>query len=461
MQLLCPLCGSEYPFEISVRLCPKCGSPLFVVYDISLNEYKRILMEARSRWYLGIWSFHGVLPARSIGKTLGEGWTPTIRLEHFSKANGVEVFVKNESRNPSGTFIDRGTAVDSYLAYSTGSKSVVSASTGDYAISLSMYAKVYGLSVTHYIPNFIEQWKKYMLMLLGDEIISVDDYDKAIKKALRMSNKNGLYLSIPLSPVVIDGYRTLVFELIDVLSNVDWIATPVGDGLLATSILKGLKEVEHVLGIETPNILAVKLSEEGDAMQESSKLFLTELRGGVVKSLLSKIMSGKGVFIDVDKEAIYLTANEIANTDGVVVDPVGATSLAGIKIAKDLGVIGKGDKVLAIVSGSPSKDTYILYKILEYSSNRKPGKVLSVKEDSISSIQEAILKILYEEKQCHAYGIWKKLRVQGYNITLQTVHDHIKKLLNKGFIRELGYDGRRRIYAVSELGKEYLESMHD
>ncbi len=429
------------------------------MHSISPDTFKKVLLEARHRWNLGIWSFHEVLPTSSIGKTIGEAWTPIIKVENFSRITGVEVLVKNESRNPSGTFIDRGTAVDSYIAYVNGFKDVVSASTGDYAISLSIYSKLYGLSTTHYIPIFIEQWKRYMLMVLGSKIIEVDSYSNAVRKAMRVSNKSSNFLSLSMSPTVIDGYRTIVFEVVDILKEIDWIAVPVGDGVLATSILKGLKEIEAYLEIETPNILAVKLGEEDGAEQDFSKLFLTELGGGMLRDVLNKILGEKGVFVAIDKEAVYSTTNEIAYYDGLLVDPVGATSLAGIKKAVELGVIDRGDRVLAIVSGSPSKDTYILFKILEYG-RRGTGGYPNLREGYMSEVQINILKILYESRQIHLYEIWKRLQAMGHKITLQTVYSHVKKLLEKGYVRVLGVNGRRKIYSISELGEEYLENMY-
>ncbi|MEM0027490.1 MAG: pyridoxal-phosphate dependent enzyme [Ignisphaera sp.] len=459
MHLVCPVCGSAYEFDIYSKLCPKCGSPLFVMHNVSQDTFKRVLQEAKHRWSFGVWGFHEVLPTNSIGKTIGEAWTPIIRVDNFSRTTGVETLVKNESRNPSGTFIDRGTAVDSYVAHVNGFKDVVSASTGDYAISLSMYSKLYGLNTTHYVPAFIEQWKRYVLMILGGKVVEVEDYSNAVRKAMRVSNKNNSFLSLPLSPTVIDGYRTIVFEVVNILNEIDWIATPVGDGVLATSILKGLREIEIYLETETPNILAVKLGEEGDKIKDFSKSFLTELGGGILRDTLDKILSEKGVFVTVDKEAVYSATNEIAYYDGLLVDPVGATSLAGVKRAVELGVIDRGDKVLAIVSGSPSKDTYILFKVLEYG-GRGVEKFLNFKEGYISEVQIDILKILYEYRQIHLYEIWKKLRAMGHKISLQTVYSHIKKLLDKGYVKALGVDGRRKIYSISELGEEYLESIY-
>jgi len=72
-------------------------------------------------------------------------------------------------------------------------------------------------------------------------------------------------------------------------------------------------------------------------------------------------------------------------------------------------------------------------------------------------VQKEILKILYEARQCHAYGIWKKLVSLGYSITLQTVHHHLKSLVEKGYVRVLSSNGRRVLYTISELGEEYLD----
>jgi len=460
--LVCPSCKTLYEFVASIKSCPRCSAPLFTIYEDLEQVLKKVIVNARERAIqgLGVWSFSELLPTKFIGKSLGEGWTPTIRLEKFANVLGVDILIKNESRNPSGTFIDRGTSIDVQVAYENSFSKIVSASLGDYAISLSVYAKRYEMSVTHYIPRFVEPWKLYMLTLLGDTIVEVEDYPSAVRKASRMSAKNQHYLSIPCSPTVIDGYRTIVFELIQTLQKIDWIAVPVGDGVLATAIFKGLNEIKDVLDIDTPRILTVKLSENSEkTLQKSAEPTLTELSGGIVRNILTTILRDSASHISIERSEVFTIAAQLAELEGIIVDPVGVASLAGVKMATELGIVGRGEKTLVIISGSPSKDSYVLYKIIEHGGKEKLLQRITEGRDAtyISNTQKEILKILYEARQCYAYRIWKKLKNLGYNITLQTVHHHLKNLVEKGYVRILGSDGKRLLYTISELGEEYLD----
>uniref|UniRef100_A0A7C4FDK5 Pyridoxal-phosphate dependent enzyme n=1 Tax=Ignisphaera aggregans TaxID=334771 RepID=A0A7C4FDK5_9CREN len=459
--LVCPSCKTLYEFTASTKTCARCGAPLFTIYENLEHILKNTLINAKERAIqgLGVWSFSELLPVRFIGRSLGEGWTPIVKLERLSNVLGVDILVKNESRNPSGTFIDRGTAIDVQAAYESKFNSIISASLGDYAISLSMYAKRYGIHATHYIPEFVEPWKLYMLTLLGDAVIEVEDYLSAIKKSSKLAEKHSHYLSIPCSPTVMDGYRTIVFEVVETLQKIDWIAVPVGDGVLATAIFKGLNEIREALNIDTPRILTVKLEESYGKKQKSIETVLVELSGGVTRNIIANILKDSVEYVSIEKNAVFDIAAQLAELEGVVVDPVGVASLAGVKVATELGVVGKGERVLVVISGSPSKDSYVLYKVVAHSGRSASIYRIYNNRDMVyvSNAQKEILKILYEARQCHTYGIWKKLVSLGYSITLQTVHHHLKSLVEKGYVRVLSSNGRRVLYTISELGEEYLD----
>ncbi|MEM1541438.1 MAG: pyridoxal-phosphate dependent enzyme [Ignisphaera sp.] len=464
LNLVCSICGKEYD-NIILKLCRGCGSPLFFVYDIGREKFREYLDSALNLFVEGVWSYRRLLPTRDAGVSLGEGWTPLIEAKNMCEKLGIKIYIKNESLNPNNTFIDRGAAVDVQFAYENKFKSLVTASPGDYSISIASYACVRGIETSHFIPRNIESWKVYRLALTNTSIVFTENYGKALDKAIKQSTQKNHYLSIPLSPTVIDGYRTIVFEILSILKDdVDWISIPVGDGVLASAIYKGVNEVSENLCIESPKILLTKVRyiNEESLLDEMSKTMLSEL--AIEKPLASKLIQrilNMGIMVEVDENDILRALYMLITEEGVFVDPVGVASLAGVVKAIENGVISVNERVVTVLSGSPSKDPYVLYRILSNNTNIKNDIRYLIKREDIyiNEIRREILRILYELGEIHMYGIWRELRKRGYVLTLQTLYHHVKYLENLGLVKVIGKDGRRILYMITEIGLEILSKV--
>ncbi|MEM0489695.1 MAG: pyridoxal-phosphate dependent enzyme [Ignisphaera sp.] len=459
--LICSVCEKEYD-DVMLKFCRSCGSPLFFVYDISREKFREYLDTALNLFVEGIWSYHHLLPTRDVGVSLGEGWTPLIGAKNMCEKLGIKIYIKNESLNPNNTFIDRGATVDVQFAYENKFRSLVTASPGDYSISIASYACVRGIETLHFIPRNIESWKVYRLALANTSIVFTENYSKALDKAIKQSTQKNHYLSIPLSPTVIDGYRTIVFEILSILKDgVDWISIPVGDGVLASAIYKGVNEVSENLCIEPPKILLTKVRyvNEESLLDEISKTMLSEL--AIEKPLASKLIQkilNMGIMMEVDENDILRATYILATEEGIFVDPVGAASLAGVVKAIENNIINMHEKVVIVLSGSPSKDPYVLYRILSNNINIKSDiRYLIEREDIyINEIRREILRILYELGKIHMYGIWRELRKRGYTLTLQTLYHHVNYLKDLGLVKVIGKNGRRILYTITEIGLEIL-----
>ncbi len=465
-KVFCPICQRIFELRTDLKLCPFCGAPLFIHYEVSSTEFRKCIESSKYNYDLGIWSFKCLLPVKRCGKSLGEGWTRVIDVENIGRLYNVRIALKNESLNPTGTFIDRGAAVDVCYAFENGYSSITTASLGDFSISIATYALHYNIKTLHFIPKDIEIWKLYRLILLNSDVKYVDSYKEAVERALKRCLRGKCYTSLTSSPMIIDGYRTLVFELIEYFrKGFNWIAIPVGEGVFASAIFKGINELSEYMGLDMPKILAVRIKDfEPKELKTSYSLpsLFSELEvsGSNTLEIIKKFIEiSNGFIINVDESTILRIANELARREGLVIDPIGIASLAGVIEARNNNLIDANDKVIAVVSGSPSKDPYILYKIIEVENNLLQNIGCISNEVKISAIQREIMRILYERKVLHMYGIWKELNRRGYRITLQTVYHHIKQLKNKDLIEISRNSNERTLYTLTETGFLYLSKL--
>lgn len=462
--LICPMCGKEYD-DMKQKICANCGSPLFFMYNSDKEKFRNCIDNAKHLFTNGVWSFHPLLPTRNIGISLGEGWTPLIKAKNLSEILGIELYIKNEALNPNSTFIDRGSVVDVQFAYENMFKSIVTASPGDYSVSVASYARVRGIESLHFVPRYIESWKIYRLILTNSSVIFSEDYGKAIDKAIKYSEQRNSYLSIPLSPTVIDGYRTLVFEIISIFrQNIDWISIPIGDGVLASAIYKGINEIAEIMGIDPPGIIMSKVEHISveNLFDEVSRVILSELdiEEPLASKFLRKILE-IGIMVEINENDVFKAVYLLASEGGLFIDPVGVAGLAGVVNAVNNGIINRSEKVVVVLSGSPSKDPYILYKTISYNSDAKniARDVIMRENVYMNEVRREILRILYEMNKLHMYGIWRELKRRGFTISLQTLYYHVNYLKNNGLIKIIGRNGRRILYALSEVGLDTLSKI--
>ena len=452
--------------------CPRCRVPLVVRYSMSREEYLNVLSSAKSRRELGIWSFYPLLPTSKTGVTLGEGWTPRLVFERLARVLRLRsLIVKNESTNPTGTFVDRGAAVDVWYAYLRGFKKIAVAALGDFAVSISSYGAKLGMEVLALVPRDVTRGTLYKMLLSGARVDIVDDYGKALDRARRIASMHNFYFSHTSSTMVIEGYRTIVFEILTELVNgIDYIVLPIGEGVLATAIYKGIQELSERISFNIPKLVLVRLSTSNlSRSKESSELGGVELFRDVVVEVptalnmaIQAVEHGHGLLTTVDEYTVLKVAHTIARNEGLVLDPIGVVSLAGLEKLVAEGVIDRGSRVLAIVSGSPSKDPFTLYKVMECDSEvLKKLRKIEEAEPCLSATDIEILRIIAEERTVHSYAIWKKLNDRGYRLALSTVIYHVKKLEEKGLVRIVGKHNRRIMYALTEEGISILRKFSE
>jgi len=437
--LECPSCGAKFPPFPPRLSCDACGSPLIPrIIDLRLKDVHRKIN------YGGIWVFKDFLISGGKSEvTLGEGLTPLIKAVRLGEYLGLSnVLIKDESRNPLGTFIDRGSATLMSVALNLRFKKVVVASLGDLGISISAYARKAKIKSYVVMPHSITPSKAYQVLVLADKVEFTSSYEEAIGKVLK--TKDSLQVT-PLNPYLLDGYRTIYYEIYSELGrHPDVLIVPVGDGALMTALWYALKD----LGGKSM-IIGVKGCSSTPLLRDIS--VEKPLYERVIKDILQD--SG-GFIIEVCDKDVIEAIKLLANSEGLLVEPVGVSSIAGLMKLSINDELPSNKLVVTLITGGALRDASILRLLTDKHIMQEEGL-------KIGFTKLKILEILVSRGPLHPYAIWKILRDNyGIKISLRVLYQHIEELERLGLIKVNNYErvrGRvRKIYEVTSKGVKLL-----
>src|SRR5919199_1360031 len=249
-QLRCRECGRAY--EIApIHVCEWCFGPLEADYDY--EAIARVI--SRERIEKGpptIWRYADLLPTeRGSAADLGAGFTPLVRADRLAGALGLgELWVKNDTVNPTNSFKDRVVAVALSKALDFGFKTAACASTGNLANSVAAHAARAGMKSYIFIPANLESGKVVATAVYGGNVVAVDgNYDDVNRLCAELA---GMYpwafVNVNMRPYYAEGSKTLAFETAEQLGwqAPDHVVVPAASGSLLTKVLKGFKELHEV-----------------------------------------------------------------------------------------------------------------------------------------------------------------------------------------------------------------------
>jgi len=435
--LECPSCGARFPPFPPRLSCEICGSPIIPrIVDLQLKNIYG--------WHEGIWAFRDFLVSSGENEvSLGEGLTPIIKAANLGKFLGLNnVLIKDESRNPLGTFIDRGSATLISVALNLGFKKITVASLGDLGISTSAYAKKAGIMSYVVMPHTITPSKAYQALVLADKVEFTLSYNEALRKV--MEAKNSLKVT-PLNPYLLDGYRTIYYEIyLELKKHPDILVIPIGDGALVTALWYALKDLGG-----KPVVIGVKGCSPTPILRDIS--VERPLYEQVIKDILRE---SDGFIIEVCDEDVIEAVKLLALNEGLLIEPVGASSIAALMKLSNNGELPSTKLVVTLITGGSLRDTSILRLLTD-------KHVLQQEELKIGFTKFKILEALTSQGPLHPYAIWKILRDNyGIKISLRALYQHIEELERLGLIRISSYErvsGRvRKIYEVTPKGVKLL-----
>lgn len=298
--------------------------------------------------------------------TLNEGNTPLVKLENLSKEWGVELYVKLEGANPTGSFKDRGMVMAVAKAKEAGSNTVICASTGNTSAAAAAYAARCGMRSIIVIPEGkIAVGKLAQAVMYGAEIFSIEgNFDEALKMVRHISEVEPITLVNSVNPYRLEGQKTAAFEICDQLGFApDVLAIPVGNAGNISAYWKGFKEYHEKKGTALPKMHGFEA--EGAAaivrnqVIDNPETIATAIRIGNPASwdlAVAAANESYGKIDEVSDEEILAAYRKVACTDGIFAEPASCASLAGVFKQLQNGQIAKGTKIVAVLTGNGLKD---------------------------------------------------------------------------------------------------------
>lgn len=377
--LRCVKCGLHYDEQPDLYTCPACGIDgiLDIEYDYDLVRRqlnKETLANDRQQ---NIWRYLPVLPIGRSARlpTLHLGMTPIYNAPQLASELGLnDLLIKDDTRNPTGSFKDRASAIGVTKAVELGRDTISVASTGNAASSLAGFAANMGLRAFIFVPETAPEAKVTQLLVYGATVFTVQgSYDQAYYLAMDAAAEFGWYnRNCAINAYLVEGKKTCGLELGEQLQEnmTDWLAVAVGDGCTIAGIWKGLVEMQK-LGVlsRLPRLLGVQAAgaapiyesfHTGKPLQPIPAHTLADSIAvgqprNATKALRAVQASG-GAYISVSDEAILAAIPRLARSTGVFAEPAGVTSLAGVIAARESGLIGLRERVIVVATGNGLKD---------------------------------------------------------------------------------------------------------
>jgi len=311
--------------------------------------------------------------------SLQEGNTPLLRaknLEGELNSDNLEVYLKFEGANPTGSFKDRGMTVAVSKALEEGARAVICASTGNTSASAAAYAARSRLSAIVLIPEGeIAFGKLSQAMAHGARVIQIkDNFDRALELVREISNEYPVTLVNSLNPNRIEGQKTASFEICDFLGrNPDYHLLPVGNAGNITAYWKGYGEYAEEGEVEgRPKMLGFQAAGaapivRGERVKDPHTI-ASAIRIGNPASWkkAERARDESGGLIDMASDEELLTAyTKLADREGVFCEPASAASVAGLFKLDDEGYFSAGGQAVCTLTGHGLKDPDIAIDVCE------------------------------------------------------------------------------------------------
>ena len=383
----CDACGHELGELARETRCPACGGLLSVLHDVREDAATLRARFASRRSVVpgtaisgadasGVWRYRElVLPSAVSPVSWPEGNTPLVSRAAVSAWAGAEnLLLKHEGMNPTGSFKDRGMTVALTQAVRLGARAVACASTGNTSSSLAAYAAQVGLPALVFIPqNAVALGKLSQSLAYGARTLLVrGDFDQCLALAQQASTELGVYLVNSINPFRIEGQKTIMLELLEQLGwdPPDWVVVPAGNLGNTAAFGKAFREAVAVgLIPRMPRLAAIQAAGAApfarsfrggfhERYQVKAETVATAIRIGNPASwdrAVRAIRETNGVVTSVSDEEI-LEAKAVVDGAGVGCEPASAASVAGVRVLRRSGVIGAGERVVAVLTGNVLKD---------------------------------------------------------------------------------------------------------
>ncbi|MGH9306614.1 MAG: threonine synthase [Acidimicrobiales bacterium] len=371
--LRCRECGRTYPAE-ALHVCDFCFGPLEVAYDYEAMA-GRVTRQSIAAGPLTIWRYADLLPVGGPDAVdLGAGFTPLVRADRLAAELGLgQLWLKNDTLNPTGSFKDRVTSVALTKARQLGFKVAACASTGNLANSVAAHAARAGMESYVFIPADLEAAKITTTAVYGGHLIAVEgNYDDVNRLCAELTSEEPTwaFVNVNVRTYYAEGSKTLAFEVAEQLGwkAPDHVVVPVGSGSQLVKIHKGFSELAQLGLIDPASHVRVSgaqaqgCSPVATAFAEGVDMIRPVRPKTIAKSLaignpadgwyaLETVRATGGALAAVTDEEIIEGIGLLARTEGIFAETAGGVTVATLAKLAASGVVRPDEVVTAFITG--------------------------------------------------------------------------------------------------------------
>jgi threonine synthase len=373
----CVECARSFGVSEIEYVCPDCGGNLDVIYDYErAGEQLNKTTLAADRNFT-IWRYRALLPIEDIllAPPLSVGWTPIYDCPRLAAEFGVKrLLIKDDGRNPTGSFKDRPSALAVVKAREAGARVIATASSGNAGSALAGMCASVGLESVIFAPSYAPAAKIAQLQIYGSKVVLVEgSYDEAFDLCLEAGMRYGWYQrSTGYNPFMAEGKKTAALEIGEQLNweVPDKVFVGVGDGCVIGGLWKGFNDLHRLglidrlpqmIGVQAEGASAVVDAANGDGVARAgpARTIADSINVGKPRDATKAIRairdsSGRGV--KVSDEEIVAAIGRLARSTGVFVEPAGAAAFAGFVKHCENGAIKPDECALLSLTGNGLKD---------------------------------------------------------------------------------------------------------
>ena len=373
--LECSACGLQQQWSHLQNLCPSCHKPLFAIVDLGAasRTLKRETLPTREK---SLWRYREVLPLPGNVEpvSLGEGGTPLLRAQKFG--GDIDLWIKDESINPTQSFKARGMSVAVSMAKHLGATKLAVPSAGNAGGALAAYAARAGLEAHIFMPRDTPRANIIECRELGAHVTLINGLitDCGAEIARRKTKEGWFDVSTLKEPYRVEGKKTLGYELAEQFNweLPDLILYPTGGGTGLIGMWKAFDEMQALgwIGTKRPRMFAVQATgcapivrafEAGEKSAGEFPNAHTIASGLRVPKAIGDFLilnilrqSNGGAIAVADKEMIRVT-REVGSNEGLFIAPEAAACFAALKSLRSAGKIRSGERVVIFNTGSGIK----------------------------------------------------------------------------------------------------------
>jgi threonine synthase len=367
----CQRCNVHLSREIRNGVCPNCNKLSNFEYDLVWQPFE----QERS-----MWRFRNLLPIENEKNivTLGEGITPLLKSDlHFHP----HVYLKDETRNPTGSMKDRAMSVAYSKAKELKIKRAILMSAGGAGIAASAYASRAGIKNTIFIPIGVNEERKMMMQIYGSELIEIDgNIEDCLRLVEHLADKEGIYQTSTYkkgNPYTSEGPKTIAYELFEQMNELpDVIFIPVGGAGTLGGIWRGFSELKQMglidkipklVGVQNEKFNGLELGlqrgyttdEQLHELDHEIDSTLPTVTASIKHSYVPDGVEGLEAIRDTDGYVITVSDDEamegqkmISTSCGLFVEPGSATTVIALKKAVEKGMVKQHETVVLLLTGS-------------------------------------------------------------------------------------------------------------